>query len=196
MIIKILSEHGHAEALLGMSLSYYDHLEPLNEWWNDEKKQRAYRRATSLAHKSGGHSKFLESIQVWLFIQASRDVWSEFDTYRVGISKQSSSTMHTLDKRFVVPEDFEKGTSTLMIDGFNRCLAEYKDPKSEYHKDITRLKKNLPEGWLQERIVNVNYKCLQNILAQRHNHRLHQWPDLCNQILGQIQHPEWLWQDS
>jgi hypothetical protein len=196
MILKVLKEEGHDEALLGMSLSYYDHLEPLDTWWNDEKKQRAYRRATSLAHKGGGHSKFLESIQVWIFVQASRDVWSELDTYRVGISKQSSSTMHTLDKRFVTVDDFEEGTSMAMMDGFNYCLASYKDPNSEHYKNITRLKKNLPEGWLQERVINTNYKCLQNILAQRNNHRLKQWPEICKAITLQIQYPEWLWQDS
>jgi thymidylate synthase ThyX len=191
MIIKVLRESGAEEALLGMSLSYYDHLEPLETWWNDEKKQRAHKRATSLAHRGGGHSKFLESVQVWIFLQASRDVWSEFDTYRVGISKQSSSTMHTLDKRYVTEADFEEGTASWQIAGFNECLRAYKDAESSSYKDITRLKKNLPEGWLQERVISTNYKCLQNILAQRQKHRLKQWREFCDGLLEQLQHPEW-----
>lgn len=187
MITKLLKEAGHEEALLGMALSYYDHATPIDEWWDDEKKARAAKRADSLAHKNGGHSKFLESIQVWLYIQAPRCFWSEFDTYRVGITKQSSSTMHTLSKRSTTIKDYEKGTSYDSMIAFNRVLAS--------DSDITELKMSLPEGWLQERIVCTNYKTLQNIIAQRHKHRLKQWPEFCHAVLAQVNHPKYLWQD-
>lgn len=196
MLVQVLEEHGHETARLGMALSYYDHTTPLQDWWNDEKQQRAVKRAASLSHKGGGHSKFLESIQVWIYVQASRDFWSEFDTYRVGITKQSSSTMHTLDKRQVTLDDFEEGVSVEAVEAFNMCLKDYKNPDSPHYKDVSRLKKNLPEGWLQERVINTNYKCLQNIITQRHNHRLRQWSIFCEAVLKQIRHPEFLWQDS
>lgn len=54
-VIK-LEEHGYESALLGLSLSFYDHLEPLDVWWNDEKKVRARRRAEALAFRGGGHN--------------------------------------------------------------------------------------------------------------------------------------------
>ena len=137
MKVKILKETGLEEALLGLSLSFYDHDEPLEDWWNGNKLWRANRRAVALAHKGGGHNKFLASISIYLYIQAPRCWWSEWDTYKVGVTANSSSTMHTLDKRYTTPEDYETGTSIEAIAAFNQCLFEYKDPESEYYKDIT-----------------------------------------------------------
>ena len=110
MYVEKLKEAGYQEALLGMSLSYYDHAIPLKEFWTEEKIAKAAKQASVLAFKQGGHNKFLESMQVWLFVQATRGFWQEFDTYRVGMTKQSSSTMHTLDKRAVEQADFSPQT--------------------------------------------------------------------------------------
>lgn len=187
MKTQILKEAGYEQALQGMALSYYDHITPFDQWWTPEKYERAQKRAKSLAFKGMGHSKFLESIQLWIFVQAPRAWWSEFDTYRVGITKQSASTMHTLSKRMTVLSDYEKGTSPYAIIDFNRILSE--------EPDITTLKMNLPEGWLQERIISTNYKTLQNIVAQRENHRLVQWKEFCSSLKDQIEHPEFIWQD-
>lgn len=170
-----------------MALSYYDHATPINVWWDDVKFDRAVKRASTLAHKHGGHNKFLESIQLWVYVQAPRSFWSEFDTYRVGVTKQSSSTMHTLSKRLTTTEDYDDRTYFKTIDAFNEVLTE--------KPDITTLKANLPEGWLQERVISTNYKCLQNIIAQRHDHRLKHWQDFCTQILSTCNHPEFLWRD-
>jgi hypothetical protein len=188
----ILNEAGHDEALLGMSLSYYDHAEPIDDWWDEAKKLKAIKRSVLLAPKDGGHNKFLESITVWIYIQASRSFWQEFDTYRVGMTKQSASTMHTLDKRPVTEDDFEIGTSRYIIDAFNQVLAAYKNPTSPYFKDITYLKDNLPEGWLQERVVTTNYKVLRHIISQRENHRLLYWKLFCNEIKSQLKHKDLL----
>ena len=192
MEVKVLNETGYEEALLGLSLSFYDHKEELSTWWDEDKKLRAVRRASALAFKGGGHNKFLESIQVWIYIKAARCFWSEFDTYRVGITKNSSSTMHTLDKRETIHSDYEEGTSTDTIISFNKCLRDYKNETSVYYKDITRLKVNLPEGWLQERQVSVNYMTLQNILRQRDGHRLTFWDTARVEIIKQVEHPELL----
>lgn len=190
MKIELLEESGYDNALLGMSLSYYDHKDPIGDWWNSEKFDRAEKRAKALAHNQGGHNKFLESVIVTLYIQAPRSFWSEFDTYRVGTTKQSASTMHTLDKRLTNVGDYEVGTAYTTIDAFNFCLMQYKDPESEHYKDITRLKNNLPEGWLQERVVVTNYKVIQNIYNQRHNHRLKYWKEFSEYILKYIEYPE------
>ena len=189
MIVKIEHEAGYELSLKGLALSYYDHATPIDEWWNAEKFERAKRQAKALAFKGGGHNKFLESIQVWIYVQAARSFWSEFDTYRVGITKQSSSTMHTLDKRSVTFDDFEKNTNFQSIDAFNFALKCYKDEKDLVYKDITMLKSNLPEGFKQERMISTNYMCLQNIVRQRKKHRLIYWKQFCNEILTQLQHP-------
>lgn len=189
MKVNIIEESGYSGALLGMALSYYDHITPLEEWWTEEKILKADKRAKLLAHKDGGHNKFLESINVQIFVQATRGFWQEFDTYRVGITKQSSSTMHTLDKRLVGYNDFEVGTSKCMVASFNKCLLSYKNPKSPYYRDITRLKENLPEGWLQERVISTNYKVLRHIYKQRFNHRYKHWLTLTDYLVDKLQHP-------
>ena len=192
MKIEVLSESGYLEALLGLSLSFYDHKQDIDEWWDVKKQVKAAKRAVILAGKGGGHDKFLRSINIQLYIQATRSFWSEFDTYGIGVTKNSSSTMHTLDKRPVIPQDFSEGTSEHLIESFNDCLEEYKNKNSIYYKDITRLKDNLPEGWLQERQVSLNYASLANIISQRHNHRLKYWKEFCTTIAGIVDHPEFL----
>lgn len=196
MEIKVLNENGLDSALLGLSLSYYDHAEPLGTWWTQEKFDKAMKRAKILAHNQGGHNKFIESLTVEIYIQAARSFWSEFDTYRVGMTKQSSSTMHTLDKRYVTTDDFETGTAQFMVDGFNLCLQDYKNPDHIHYKDITILKDNLPEGWLQERVVVTNYKTLQNIYWQREKHRLRYWRQFNEECLKQLQFPEFIKQNN
>lgn len=194
MDIKILREAGYSEALLGMSLSFYDHAIPLEEFWDEAKQVKAQNRAHTLAHKDGGHNKFIESIQVWIYIKATRGFWQEFDTYRAGVTKQSSSTMHTLSKREVTSADFEEGTSPTIITAFNQCLRDYKTDTwgTEYYKDITRLKENLPEGWLQERVVCTNYKVLRHIYLQRNNHRYKHWRTFCQYLLDNLEFPEFI----
>lgn len=192
MLVKVINESGYEDSLLGLSLSFYDHKEDLNTWWDSSKFTKAEKRAGLLAFKGGGHNKFLASIQIWLYVQAPRCFWSEFDTYKVGVTANSSSTMHTLDKRHVVMDDFEEGTSLYMVNTFNFCLDEYRNPESEHYKDITRLKCNLPEGWLQERQICLNYMSLRNIVAQRDKHRLKYWNMFIDSVILQVKYPELL----
>ena len=53
------------------------------------------------------HCKHLRMIMVWADITTSLTVWKQFDTYRAGIEKVSTSTMHTLMKRELTADDFE-----------------------------------------------------------------------------------------
>lgn len=207
MQVKIIKEAGYEESLLGLSLSFYDHKIPLEEFWNDEKFEKAKKIAVHLANKQvpedyetrnnlayiSAEQKFLEQIDVWIFIQASRDFWSEFDTYRVDMSKQSSSTMHTLSKRYVNMDDFEIGTCGSTVEGLNYALDIFNDKDNPIgYRNISHLKKNLPEGWLQERVIKTSYKTLKWILEQRDGHRLESWKIFNKEIYNQIEHPEFI----
>ena len=185
MEVKVLEEAGYDLALRGMAYSFKDRSADTDSWWN-EVKERANKRAVLLAPKEGGHNKFLESIQVWIDIEASRAFWGEFDTYRVGTTKQSESTMHTLSKRAPTLDDFEVGTHPAMINAF---ISIWENAKS----DITTLKENLPEGFLQRRIVYTNYKVVKNIVAQRTGHRYKRWDILVTELQKQLEHPELIW---
>lgn len=172
MRVVLLREEGLTEALLGLSLSY-----------NCPTDHDMLKVAHKLANKDHGHNKFLESIVLWLDITAPREWWQQFDTYRVGVTRQSASTMHTLTKRLLTAEDFAEGVDSRSIAILNEYIA---------HKDWRGAKRNLPEGFLQRRIVCTSYKALRNIVRQRIDHRLSEWAVFCDEMLGQVKYPEWV----
>lgn len=184
MQVKILLEAGHDLALRGMAYSYKDRAIDPEEWW-PKQRERAIKRAPLLAPMEAGHNKFLRQIAVWIDIEASRAWWSEFDTYKVGTVANSESTMHTLSKRPPELEDFEEGTHWHVIDAFMGVWSEAKG-------DINTLKMNLPEGFLQRRMVTLNYGVLRNIIAQRRGHRLKWWGVFIHEVMQQVEHPEYL----
>ncbi len=187
-MLQIRREAGFDDALLGMALSYYDGLEPIETWWNEERKSKALRRAGTLAFKQGGHNKFLESMQVWMLIKASRGFWQEFDTYRAGVTKQSASTMHTISKRLLTTDDFTGDTAFEVICFINKMI--------KVDSGVNEIKANLPEGFLQLRMVCTNYKTLQNIVFQRRKHRLKEWRTFCSELQCQLMYPGFIFPDG
>lgn len=184
MRVTILEECGYDLALRGMAYSYKDRALCPEGWWKGQ-RERAIKRSSLLAPMSGGHNKFLRQIMLYVDISAPRSFWSEFDTYKVGTCAQSESTMHTLAKRPPTKDDFEEGTTQATIDCFVSQWAELKS-------DIAVLKENLPEGYLQRRLVTMNYDNVRNILSQRKNHRYKRWAEFCKQIYDQIEHKEFV----
>lgn len=184
MKVKILKEEGYDLALRGMAYSYKDRALDPDVWWEGQ-RERAQARAPKLAPMGGGHDKFLRQMMLWIDVEAPRCWWSEFDTYKVGTVASSESTMHTLSKRAPTLYDFEHGTNSRTIEAFFDVWREAKG-------DITTLKMNLPEGFLQRRLVTMNYANLRNIIAQREGHRLKQWAIFIDEVRRQVQHPEFL----
>lgn len=184
MEVSIIEEHGYESALKGMAYSYFNNLGSPDDWWNEEKFQRAKHRSAKLFNMGAGHNKFLRQIMVWVDINAPRYFWSEFDTYKIGTVAQSTSTMHTLSKREAESSDFEEGTHMSVINAFNNIL--------ETKPSIDVLKANLPEGFLQRRIVSLNYQTIATIIEQRWDHRLPQWKQFCMYMLDNLEHKEFL----
>jgi hypothetical protein len=170
-MIKILNESGYEEAMLGLSLSYN---KPVCEM---------YKVAKTLYNKDGGHNKFLESIVIWLDITMPRYWWSEADTYRVGTTKQSESTMHTIMKKPLTQDDFYDNIPEDMLDKINKLIKQ---------KNFIQVKNMLPEGFLQRRIVCTNYKVLRHIIMQRKNHKLDMWRKFCTYLQENCRYKEFL----
>ncbi len=171
MKVVKLGEYGYEWAALGLSLSHE-------------------RDASDMPHvmerlsgKGGGHDKFLESITTWWDVTAPRYWWQQADTYRVGVSKQSGSTMHTLTKRALTQSDFAEPVDGTYLLTLNLLIRQ---------KRLDELKNALPEGYLQRRIVVSNYKALANIISQRRAHKLAEWQTFCQAVLAQVEHPELL----
>ena len=196
MEVTVMEEYGYNMALYGLSLSFKDRGVPFDEWWTRDRYEKMDILSKKMFNKDGGHNKFLEAIVVWIDLEASRSFWQEFDTYRVGTTKQSESTMHSIQFRTLTLEDFEEGTDTVMIDRYNNILKEvtnnFKNKKMLRGEDLERAKSNLPEGFLQRRLVCTNYKVLRNMFMQRRAHRLRYWKLFISEVLRQVKHPELL----
>ena len=171
MQVIVMKESGWVPALTGLALSY------------DKDYRDMWPVADKLAQKDGGHNKFLESVCVWIDITAPRYWWQQFDTYRAGVTKQSGSTMHTLMRREVTQEDFEGEIPQAIIDSVNKAINA---------KAFEVVKRILPEGFLQRRVVCTNYKALRGIVAQRLSHRLPEWQTFCEAILAGVDRPEYI----
>lgn len=171
-MIKKLEEGGYVSAIRGLSLSY------------NATFLQASNAALKLSIRDLGHNKFLESIQTWWEIKAPRYWWSEMDTYRIGTSKQSESTMHTLGRKTLTKDDFAGN-----IPG---CVIEYLNQLIEDKVSLEEIKAVLPEGFLQTRIMNINYKTLRNMILQRRNHRLKEWKIFCDEVFKQVEYPHLL----
>lgn len=81
-------------------------------------------------------------------------------------------------------ESITKDTVYIMVD-----LAMSLD-ENRYEK-LHRLKRMLPEGFLQRRIMSCNYKALRNMMLQRFTDSFVAWQEWCRQILLQVEHPEY-----
>ena len=171
MKVRILKECGYAEALLGLSLSYDRPIEDMPPV------------AEKLCAKDDSESKFLRFIVVWLDIVAPRYWWCQMDTYHIGKEQQSESTMHTVMKRPLTIPDFATPPLLGQLEELNDLIA-----RGEFYL----VKSNLPEGFLQRRIVVTNYQTLRRIIRQRHRHKLPEWQILITTILDQIEHGELL----
>lgn len=138
------------------------------------------------------HRKFLRQIFVSVDITAPLYWWKEFDTYKVGTTANSTSTMHKLTSQPITLECFEIDdyTSTLDVpliglnESLERCVnviidtceglrQKYLETKDKrYWKELVRW---LPESWLQMRTVTMNYENLRSMYKQRKNHKLNEW---------------------
>ena len=171
MQIDILGEYGYEFAMRGLALSYNQSIGKMSAV------------AKRLYNKDGGHNKFLESMVVTLDIDAPRYWWSEFDTYRVGVTKQSESTMHTLTKRRLVQSDFASSIHESYLAYLNVLIER---------GDLIEAKRALPESFYQRRIVQTNYKTLRNMMWQRLNHKLPEWKIFVSYLVKHLKYSEFV----
>ena len=192
MKIQVLDERGFNIAIFGLGFSRgitsemtFDEFNSIDLLGNKDTLQysQMFDVAHKLASKDNGENKLLESIAVWLDIDAPRYWWAQFDTYRVGVTKQSESTMYGLTNKVLTNCDFEGYTGPLVLERLFYLQSV---------ENLDQLKKELPQAFLQRRIVATNYKTIRHIYQQRHDHKLEQWHIFCSELLKQLLHPEFL----
>ena len=129
------------------------------------------------------NDKFLRQIFVSIDITAPLYWFKEMDTYKVGTTANSTSTMHKLANTPITLDCFEtddmdkdiaKDFPYHILCYCEELRLKYLETKDKrYWKELIRW---LPESWLQTRTFTCNYAVLRNILHWRKNHRLkYEW---------------------
>ena len=123
MKVTIRREEGFDLAVYGMSLSFMTEGTSYEDWWTEERFNKLVNTAKANAGRDGGHNKMLESMVMWLEVRAPRFWWQEADTYRL-TTKQSTGTMHTIQRRLLTVEDFEEGVGGKGSSGAGTMINE------------------------------------------------------------------------
>ena len=135
------------------------------------------------------HRKYLRQIFVSCDILAPLYWWKEADTFKVGTTANSCSTMHKIHSKEFVLDDFStdhllrlgKGTLENVIYDLNYFRVMYLETKNKsYWWQLIQL---LPSSYNQLRTVTMNYEVLANIIRQRKNHKLDEWLEFCKIML-------------
>lgn len=148
--------------------------------------------AQTLIKAGSEHRKFMRQIFVSVDITAPLFWWKEFDTYKVGVTTNSTSTMQKLANTPITLDCFEMNDFTEHFDddvfGSEIYMSDIwetqiryletlrntfnKTKDKRYWKELIRL---LPESWLQKRTITMNYENVLNMIRQRRTHRLSEW---------------------
>jgi hypothetical protein len=111
--------------------------------------------------------------------------WAEFDTYKIGTTRNSTSFMHTGLKEPFKLEQFEHAKDTLawnlLIDNLNELRERYNETKDSDTFD--ELRSMLPSGAIYGSSVTMSYENVLNIIHQRKNHKLREWHKLCDTLM-------------
>lgn len=195
-----------ADAILGMR-------NPLESWklsdseWDDNETnfcigERDLTLAQTLIKSGTDDSKFMRQIFVSMDINAPIYWWKEMDTYKVGTTANSTSTMHKLAQTPITKKNFsfDSANDILIVshtenpewsmpvreveDNLLKVLEDirqrYLKTKSEsYWRALIQL---LPESWNQLRTWTANYQVLRSIYFARRYHKLSEWQTFCTMI--------------
>lgn len=130
--------------------------------------------------KDSSERKFLRQIFVCVRITAPAYWFTEFDTYKVGTVRNSSSFMHKGTVRPYVADDFESISDTALRE-LNNLREQYLYASPENKKEMfCELRSAVPSGYLYSSTVTLNYENILTMFKQRKNHRLSHWRvDFC-----------------
>lgn len=156
--------------------------------------------ATRLIKAGTEHRKFLRMIHVQMDVTAPLYWWKEADTYKVGTTANSCSTMHKIAAKEFALDDFSHdhlfndavvyngyvSTSVLecvigALNEFRNLYLETKDKR--YWWQMIQL---LPSSYNQRRTWDMSMETLLSILHQRKNHKLDEWNEFRDICLEQV----------
>ena len=114
--------------------------------------------------------------------------WKEYDTYKVGTTANSTSTMHKIHSKVFEREDFScdhMDESTLkvldvIIEQLEALRGNFNETKDKvYWYSMIQL---LPSSYNQMRTCTMTYENLRNMYHARKNHKLEEWRTFCKWV--------------
>lgn len=198
--VKFITSMGEEGAILGMRNAYdsRDKSDSYVSWVETEGGEykmfmiggRDMDLCKKLITAGPSHRKFLRQMFIQFDIEAPLYWLKELDTYRIGVERNSGSTMHTIHKKKFSIDDFshdklgndEEAATALnyTISVLNYLRVKYLETKDKkYWYQIIQL---LPSSYMQFRTYTFSYEALLNVYHDRHTHRLDEWRDFCEWI--------------
>lgn len=170
--------------------------EPVAGTYREEIGEEDMKLCKKLIIAGSDHRKFLRMIHVQMDITAPLYWWKEADTYKVGTTANSSSTMHTIHKKpfelsdfsceyieriAETDEDFARGNAFKdVLRALNSLRELYLETRDmDYWYSMIQL---LPSSYNQMRTLDIDYETLIRIYFARKDHKLSEWRHFCNEI--------------
>lgn len=175
---------------------------PMNSWdKSDSAGDQLGKNDLSLMRRliraGSSHRKFLRQIFVSVDITAPRYWLTEFDTYKVGTTANSCSTMHKITAKEFTLDDFshehlitDEPIPTRIYSPMQMMEANIKNLnhlrslylETQDKKYWWQLIQLLPQSYNQKRTVTMTYENLLNMVSQRRGHKLDEWHDFCDWV--------------
>lgn len=188
--------------------SYYDIEEdpsPINpdDWVIYRIGPNDHELCMKLCKAGSDHRKFMRQIFVSVDITAPLYWWKEYDTYKVGTTANSCSTMHKIHSKKLSLGDFSCDRLVKTNDGWvaDADGCKWFDPLTSLETIIHVLNacrdnfiatnnkiwwyqmiQLLPTSYNQLRTCTLTYENLANIYHARRNHKLDEWHRFCEWI--------------
>ena len=130
------------------------------------------------------HRKYLRQIHVSMDIVSNHIFWAEFDTYKVGVTRNSCSKMHRIHVKGFSADDFShegidevggaiKRHFNVTLDALESLRLKFNETQEKkYWRAMLEL---LPMGYNLRATVTMNYENVVTIIRQRTGHKLDEW---------------------
>lgn len=143
------------------------------------------------------HRKYTRQILVSFDVTAPLYWWKEADTYKVGTTANSTSTMHKIHSKEFIPEMFswdrveDSSTGDMIQMWRDTTLQTLNSLREEFlrtkNKNIWKqLIQSLPDSFMQTRHITLNYEVLYNMYFSRKDHKLSEWREFCRIISNEL----------
>jgi hypothetical protein len=153
-----------------------------------------YKLLKNLTLAGPEHRKWNRMVTVTMDITAPLYWFSEYDTYKIATTANSTSKMHKIQAKEFELDDFSYehllDNSLDALFDIIEILNYYREVFNTYQDDYVHNKKDywwqmiqlLPNSYNQKRTVHLNYETLGAMYRQRRHHKLDEWHVFCDTL--------------